>query len=296
MAYWEQLKSAVSAVVKANNNQEITGSNMQQILVSMISNIGSNYQYVGIANTKTVPPHFDGKVFYIAYEKGSYPNFKLYVDDNDGAAIFKNNGEGGWTKDILGYGATPDINDDTVKFVDRGSWVEGESYYCRDFNSATGQYEVSFVWWYGCKWRCQVTGTTDEPKWNSNDWLMVEGNPDFSVDFAEPEQLYDIDDFYMKLTIIATLYNRDVTSDILIEDFVWTRYSEDADGNERENDDLIWNSKHEGVGATLVATLDDLGVGTSTGFPKKVRFTCTVTLRDGMKTELYSDSATMEFK
>jgi hypothetical protein len=125
---------------------------------------------------------------------------------------------------------------------------------------------------------------------------MVEGNPDFSVDFAEPEQLYDIDDFYMKLTIIATLYNRDVTSDILIEDFVWTRYSEDADGNERENDDLIWNSKHEGVGATLVATLDDLGVGTSTGFPKKVRFTCTVTLRDGMKTELYSDSATMEFK
>jgi hypothetical protein len=295
MAYWDTLKEALRGVVRKNDRQEITGENMQAVLLSLINTIGANYQYIGVASPRTLPPITDAKVFYIAYEKGSYPNFGLYVDDNEACCLFKTTGEGGWEKDVLGYGTTPDINDDTVKFVDRGAWEEGAAYYCRELNPATNQYEVSFVWWYGCKWRCQETATTEEPKWDATAWLMVEGNPDFSADFAEPEQLYDIDNFYMRLTVVATLYNRDVTDDIDTEDFVWTRYSEDADGDERTDDDDLWNAKHVGLGPKLIATLDDLGVGLSSGFPKTVRFTCTVTLRDGKRTQLYTDTATMEF-
>jgi hypothetical protein len=295
MAYWETLKEALREVVKTNGNQEITGANMQVILLSLINTIGAHHQYVGVARPSTLPPSTDARVFYIAYEKGSYPNFRLYVDDNEACCIFRSTEDGGWEKDVLGYGSTPDINDDTVKFIDRGTWTEGEAYYCRELNPATGQYEVSFVWYYGCKWRCQRTGTTEEPRWNATDWLMVEGNPDFSVDFAEPEQLYDLDNFYMRLAIVATLYNRDITEDIADEDFVWSRYSEDADGNERTQDDALWTAKHASGGRAIVCTLDDLGVGLSSGFPRVVRFTCTVTLRDGAKTALYEDSATMAF-
>jgi hypothetical protein len=110
---------------------------------------------------------------------------------------------------------------------------------------------------------------------------MVEGNPEFTVDFAEEEQLYDADNFHMTLTIVAKLYNMDVTDDILTDDVEWTRYSEDAEGNPRTASDNLWALNHAGAGKAISLDLEDLDVATSSGFPKKVRFTATVTLRDG---------------
>jgi hypothetical protein len=166
-------------------------------------------------------------------------------------------------------------------YVDRGNFVQGETYYCRSMNT-DGQYEISDVWYMGCKWRCMKDLTEEAPAWNSTDWAMIEGNPDFTVEFEEMEQLYDIDNFEMPLTILAKLYNIDVTDDILDSDVEWTRYSEDADGNPRTASDNVWALEHSGYGKAVTITYDDLGASTSSGFPKKVVFTATVTLRDGM--------------
>jgi hypothetical protein len=166
-------------------------------------------------------------------------------------------------------------------YVDRGNFVQGEKYYCRSMNT-DGQYEISDVWYMGCKWRCMKDLTEEAPAWNSTDWAMIEGNPDFTVEFEEMEQLYDIDNFEMPLTILAKLYNIDVTDDILDSDVEWTRYSEDADGNPRTASDNVWALEHADFGKSVTITYDDLDAATSSGFPKKVVFTATVTLRDGM--------------
>ena len=65
--------------------------------------------------------------------------------------------------------------------IDRGPWAAGAAYYCEALNPETGIYEISDVWYMGCKWRCAKTGTTTAPAWNNTDWAMVEGNPQFTV-------------------------------------------------------------------------------------------------------------------
>jgi hypothetical protein len=167
------------------------------------------------------------------------------------------------------------------EYVDRGEWVEGESYYCSDINPSTGKYEISLVYHNGCKWQCNKTGATDEPKWNTTQWSMIEGNTQLKVEFLEQEQIYDMDDIQITLTPIVTLYNEDITDQLVDTDFEWTRYSVGADGNERPSSDTVWALEHADTGKQLKATVDDLGVD-SFGFPKKVVFTCTVTVKDGL--------------
>ena len=109
---------------------------------------------------------------------------------------------------------------------------------------------------------------------------MVEGNPDFTVEFADTDYLFDPDRFAVTLTIIAKLHNIDVTSDILDADVIWTRYSEDADGNERVASDNAWALKRAGAGKSINLTADDVDFN---GYvPNVLRYTATVTLRDGM--------------
>lgn len=75
MGNYEQLKQAVSNVIKTNGKQEITGALLQQTLISIISNIGKNYTFAGVAKKGTAPGTPDENVFYIASEPGVYPNF-----------------------------------------------------------------------------------------------------------------------------------------------------------------------------------------------------------------------------
>lgn len=180
-----------------------------------------------------------------------------------------------------------------VSYVDRGTWRQGTKYYCETENPDTGEYETSDVWFNGCKYRCCKNLTTTAPAWNNTNWAMIEGNPDFAVEFAEPESLIDIDNIDITLTIVATLYNMVITDDILDADISWTRYSEDADGNERTDSDTIWSLKHGSSGKSLHLTAADMDFN---GYmPKVIRFTATVTLRDGMGNETATAEASYEY-
>ena len=179
------------------------------------------------------------------------------------------------------------------EYVDRGEWQPNGLYYFEALNPDTEIYEISDVWYYGCKWRCCKNLTKTAPAWNNTDWAMIEGNPAFTVEFNDTDILFDPDRFDLTLRIIAKIYNLDVTDDILPADVVWTRYSEDANGVERVASDNAWAIRRGGAGKSIHLTREDIdfdGHG-----PKMVRFMATVTLRDGMGEAAAKDKAVFEY-
>lgn len=91
MGNYEQLKQSVSAVIKTNGNQEITGSIMQNVLLTIISTVGANATFAGIATPATNPGTPDGPIFYIASESGVYSNFGS-IELQEGVFILMWNG------------------------------------------------------------------------------------------------------------------------------------------------------------------------------------------------------------
>ena len=230
---------------------------------------------------------------------GSLPDFVSTLTDSQGNLLPIRDGldymyiPGVITQDIIRI----DWQGDPIcEYVDRGEWSPHETYYFKAQNPVTGIYEISDVWYNGCKYRCCVNNTTYAPGWNVTDWAMIEGNPDFTVEFNETETLFDPDRFDLTLYIIAKIYNLDVTSDILDTDVIWTRYSEDANGNERVASDNAWAIRRTAqgpIGKSIHLTVEDLDLN---GYvPRKVRFTATVTLRDGMNNDAATDSASFEY-
>ena len=174
-------------------------------------------------------------------------------------------------------------------YVDRGNWVENpaEPYHFEAVNSVTGVYETSDVWYYGCKWRCIKDCPTDAPKWNSMQWMQIEGNPDFDIEIAvENGGLLDFDYFSAHgttLEVTGKIYNLDVTKDILDADVTWTRKSKDAQGNDRTESDKAWNALNK-TGKNLSLTIDDINYD-SAGIPSFLCFTARALLRDGVTAE-----------
>lgn len=176
-----------------------------------------------------------------------------------------------------------------VQLNDRGFWslevAQSDNPY------TAGKETVDTVWHYGCRWKCLVTGTTDEPRYASTGWAMVEGNPNFTIDI-ESENGWQFDGSQLQEGVVFTtlhvtgeLYNRDVTDNILDTDVSWTRDT----GNVSE--DNAWAIKRADAGKTLTLTPDDLGA--EFGRTKMVcSFKATALLRDGQQTEIAEQTIT----
>lgn len=105
MGGYTKLKAAIAAAIKANGNNEITGAIMQVVLNTIVSTVGANRTFVGIANENTNPGTPDGNVFYIAYKAGNYVNFQsgasnLTVKPGELAILY--NGTNNWGKFVIG--------------------------------------------------------------------------------------------------------------------------------------------------------------------------------------------------
>jgi hypothetical protein len=100
MANYQELKDAVAAVIRTNGNQEITGQVLQNTLQTIISTIGSNRTFVGIATPTTAPGTTDANVFYLAATPGVYANFNG-VELKEKALIFYNDASGNWRNMVL---------------------------------------------------------------------------------------------------------------------------------------------------------------------------------------------------
>ena len=131
MANWSDLKAAVAKVIKTNGNQEITGAVLQNALNNIISNVGENASFAGVATPSTNPGTPDGNVFYIASESGTYSNFGGIVNNGE-CLIFKKN-EDSWVSAETGIITNKKLSNllglviDTSTFVN-GQWINnGES-------------------------------------------------------------------------------------------------------------------------------------------------------------------------
>ena len=176
-----------------------------------------------------------------------------------------------------------------VQLNDRGFWslevAQSDNPY------TAGKEMVDTVWHYGCRWKCLVTGTTDEPHYASTGWAMCEGNPNFTIDIeSENGWAFDATQLqegvvFTTLSVTGELYNRDVTDSILDTDVSWTRDT----GNVSE--DNAWAIKRADAGKTLTLTPDDLGA--EFGRTKMVcSFKATALLRDGQQTEIAEQTIT----
>lgn len=102
MANWTILKAAIADIIKTNGNQEITGQLLQNVLNNIVSSVGENATFAGIAIPTTNPGAPDGPVFYLAATAGIYPNFNgNEVLGGEAAILLWNNGA--WSKKVTGF-------------------------------------------------------------------------------------------------------------------------------------------------------------------------------------------------
>lgn len=168
--------------------------------------------------------------------------------------------------------------------VDRGKWsletAQGNNPY-RSTNT-----EVHDVWHYGCRWRCLVDKTTDEPRYASTGWAFVEGNPEFSIDISSSngfrfsknyifgcrDDLGELQPFTI-IAIRGILYNNDVTEHLT--NVVWTRDT----GNPTEDNRWAQQVAQRKDQIHLPLTGSDLGDNWGTNNP--CVFKCSAEIKDG---------------
>lgn len=109
MKNWSILKAAIAKSIKNNSNQEITGQVLQNVLNSIVSSVGENSTFVGIATPTTSPGAPDGPVFYLATEAGVYANFNSIEITSGEVAILE--WKGSWTKKTTGLATLKQLSD-----------------------------------------------------------------------------------------------------------------------------------------------------------------------------------------
>lgn len=93
-----------------------------------------------------------------------------------------------------------DYNGDIIpNIVDRGPWskaiAESADKPYRNISVETARpdgtkytlLEQHAAWRFGCQWGCLVDKTTEEPRWNAQTWVMLQGNGNYSLDFDSSE-------------------------------------------------------------------------------------------------------------
>ena len=104
---WDNLKASIASVIRTNNNQEITGANLQSVLNTIVNSIGANATFAGVATPSTSPGTPDGPVFWIA-GPGTYSNFGQLTVVGDTLGVFV------WSDSAWRYDSIFNLNIDDV--------------------------------------------------------------------------------------------------------------------------------------------------------------------------------------
>ena len=143
MGNYEELKAAVSSVIKTNGNQEITGQVLQNTLTTLISQVGANATFAGIATPDTAPGTPDQNVFYIAGQSGVYANFGGY-EVTKNAVVF-NNVSGNWVATELNL-LSSDFGNSAVYDMAYSGYLPVDLGHLYSHTSGTGSYVASSQW------------------------------------------------------------------------------------------------------------------------------------------------------
>lgn len=143
MGNYEELKAAVASVIKTNGNQEITGQVLQNTLTTLISQVGANATFAGIATPETAPGTPDQNVFYIAGQSGVYANFGGYEVTKNAVAF--NNVGGNWVATELNL-LSSDFGDSAVYDMAYSGYLPVDLGHLYSYSGGTGRYVASSAW------------------------------------------------------------------------------------------------------------------------------------------------------
>lgn len=143
MGNYEELKAAVASVIKTNGNQEITGRVLQNTLTTLISQVGANATFAGIAMPDTAPGTPDQNVFYIAGQSGVYANFGGYEVTKNAVAF--NNVGGNWVATELNL-LSSDFGDSAVYDMAYSGYLPVDLGHIYSYESGTGHYVAHNLW------------------------------------------------------------------------------------------------------------------------------------------------------
>lgn len=153
----------------------------------------------------------------------------------------------------------------------RGPWSAADAVN-NPYQSTDTVYDA--VYHIGCKWMCLSIGTTQEPKWNATDWAQIEGNSELSLVFSSNNGYnFFAGKVDAEFTPIVYWGYNDISEDVLPGDWSWTRDSGQV------TEDNAWSVAHANNGRILHLTNEDMP--SNWGATRKVKFTCTVYVRDG---------------
>ena len=230
MANWTTLKATIADVIKTNGNQEITGAVLQNTLNSIVSAVGENATFAGIATPTTNPGTPDGPVFYIALELGVYSNFNGITLKNSGFAIIYNTDDNEWAfishkelnlhSGIKETGTINGIGEDKIAFYYGNTYFK-KGYKGRLQFTATGN--VKSI-------SCYIT--TNKGNLSGGYAAIIESyrnlssNNEFIVDFIAQQDGY-------------IMFNTAALSDISISCKIYTDLSSDVDKLSSDVDKLL---------------------------------------------------------
>lgn len=105
--YYKNLKDAIKQVIKQNDNQEITGKVLQNILLNIVNIIGnSGVVFKGVINSASTPEVSENPIFYIneiSRSAQTFSNFGGLKTEKNELAIFIKDSNGAWTKLHIGH-------------------------------------------------------------------------------------------------------------------------------------------------------------------------------------------------
>ena len=109
MANYQLLKADIDEKVYQNGHQEITGENLNAVLNAMVTTLGAEYQFAGVATIDTNPGSPDAKVFYIANGKGTYTNFgNVEVTEDEVVVLYWDTA---WHKEATGIASQEKLSE-----------------------------------------------------------------------------------------------------------------------------------------------------------------------------------------
>lgn len=178
MANYATLKAAIQQVIKANGNNEITGSILQSSLVSMITSLGANYQFAGVVTPSSMISTPDQNIFYIASEPGYYSGVNATLIDGE-VAIFAYNGS--WSKlatNIASLTLVEGVRNDLARLI--GFTFETDLTF-----SSTGTRHIMTGYSVPAGMPLKVTLTSNDAEWtrcavfgNTNSWANAQWKQD----------------------------------------------------------------------------------------------------------------------
>ena len=124
---------------------------------------------------------------------------KIYEADWNGTIIPKKVDRGEWSLETA-------QGDEPYRFVDYETLLENQK--------VITTLEQHTAYHYGCKWGCLIDKTTEEPKWNSAGWVLLEGDKNYYLDFIAPGSAKR-GQVNMDITAWIKYANRDITNVLL---------------------------------------------------------------------------------